>query len=237
VGRVGTIHVDARFNGPLTSGNGGYCCGAVAAFLDGPAEVSLRSPVPLDTQLTVERDGEGVRVFDGETLVADGLPATDLTIEVPDPVGVEEAREASRHYEGPVDGMFSRCFVCGRAREDSFGVFAGRVAGRELMATPWTPPGWAADESGHVRPEFVWAALDCPASFAAYYHDTNPDIGFLVRHGVRIDAPVLAGEEHVVIGWPAGGEGRKRQSGSAVLSPDGDVLAAGRALMVQPRAG
>ena len=232
----GAIRIPARFNGPLTSGNGGYCCGVVAAFLEGPAEVSLRAPVPLETPLTVERDRVGVRVLEEETLVAEGAPVPDLEIEVPDAVGVEEAREASSHYEGPFDGMFSQCFVCGRTREDSFGVFAGRVDGRDLMATPWTPPEWAADEAGHVRPEFVWAALDCPASFAASLHDHDPDIGFLVRLGVRLDAPVPAGKDHVVLGWPLGGEGRKREAGSAVLSADGQVLAAARALMVQPRA-
>jgi hypothetical protein len=231
----GTITIAARFNGPLTSGNGGYCCGMVAAFIEGPAEVSLRAPVPLETRLAVERDGAGVRVLDGETLVADGAPAPGLDVEVPEPVALEHAREASRAYEGPLEGTFSRCFVCGRTREDSFGVFAGRVEGRDVMATPWTPPAWAAGADGHVRPEFVWAALDCPASFAAYMRDEGNLIAFLVRLGVRIEAPVVAEREHVLIAWPLGGEGRKRESGSAILSADGRVLAAARALLVEPR--
>ena len=42
----------ARFNGPADSGNGGYCAGVIAGFVDGPAEVSLRAPVPLDTRST-----------------------------------------------------------------------------------------------------------------------------------------------------------------------------------------
>ena len=95
-------------------------------------------------------------------------------------------------------------------------------------------PAWAADESGQVRPELVWAVLDCPTFFAAYLGEELP-ISFLVRLGARIDAPVLAGEEHVVIAWPTGVEGRKRWAGSAVLSGDGKVLAAAHALMVEPR--
>jgi hypothetical protein len=233
---VGEIRIPARFNGPLTSGNGGYCCGVVAAFFEGPAEVSLRTPVPLETQLTVERGRGEVRVHDGETQVADATTAPELEVEVPDPVGVEEAREASRHYEGPFDGTFSQCFVCGRTRGDSFGVFAGRVTGRDLLATPWTPPAWAADEAGNVRPEFVWAALDCPASFAAYLHDEGDLIAFLVRLGVRIEAPVAVETEHVVMAWPLGGEGRKRMAGSAAVSADGELLAGARALLVEPRA-
>ncbi len=41
-----TITVPGSLNGPLGSGNGGYSAGALAAFVDGIAEVSLRSPGP-----------------------------------------------------------------------------------------------------------------------------------------------------------------------------------------------
>jgi hypothetical protein len=230
----GSIAIPASFNGPLQSGNGGYCSGAFAGFLEGPAEVSLRAPVPLETPLAVELDGDALRVLDGETLIAEASAAPELQVEVPDPVSSQEARRAAERYRGLPDGPFSRCFVCGRAREDALGVFAGEVEGRELVASPWTPPAWAADESGQVRPEFVWAVLDCPTFFAAYLGEQLP-ISFLVRLGARIDAPVLAGEEHVVIAWPTGGDGRKRHAGSAVLAGDGEVLAAAHALMVEPR--
>jgi len=231
----GSLAIPARFNGPLQSGNGGYCSGAFAGFLEGPAEVSLRAPVPLETPLAVERDGDdALRVLDGETLIAEAGAAPELQVEVPEPVSSQEARRAAERYRGLPDGPFSRCFVCGRAREDALGVFAGEVEGRELVASPWTPPAWAADESGQVLPEIVWAVLDCPTFFAAYLGEELP-ISFLVRLGARIDAPVLAGEEHVVIAWPTGVEGRKRWAGSAVLSGDGKVLAAAHALMVEPR--
>jgi hypothetical protein len=231
----GSIAIPARFNGPLESGNGGYCSGAFAGFLGGSAEVSLRAPVPLETPLAVERDGdEALRVLDGKTLIAEASAAPELEVEVPESVSPEEAHRAAERYRGLPDGPFSRCFVCGRAREDALGVFAGEVEGRELVASPWTPPAWAAGESGQVRPELVWAVLDCPTFFAAYLGEQLP-ISFLVRLGARIDAPVLAGEEHVVIAWPSGGDGRKRHAGSAVLSGDGEVLAAAHALMVEPR--
>ena len=47
---VATVVIDRRFNGPEHSSNGGYACGSVAAFIDGPAEVTLRVPPPLDTE-------------------------------------------------------------------------------------------------------------------------------------------------------------------------------------------
>lgn len=52
----------------------------------------------------------------------------------------------------------------------------------------------------------------------------------------RVVSPVAAGEEHVVIAWPIEVDGRKRLAGSAVLNAHGDVLAAAKALLIEPRA-
>jgi hypothetical protein len=230
-----SLSIPSRFNGPLDSGNGGYSAGAVAAFLDGPAEVSLRRAVPLGKALDVARAGDGsVSVLDGEALIAEGRAAPEFELEVPAPVSPAEARAASTRYRGLADGVFSRCFVCGRAREDAFGVFAGAVDGREVVASPWTPADWTAGPDGHVLPEIVWAVLDCPAYFALYMDGDLP-MSVLGRLTARIDAPVAAGEEHVVIAWPIGRDGRKHHAGSAVLSSDGAVLAVGHALLIAPR--
>jgi hypothetical protein len=232
-----SVSIPSRFNGPLESGNGGYCAGVVASFLDGAAEVSLRRPVPLDTPLDVVHEtGESVRLLDGEALVAEARSAPELDLEVPAPVSPHEARPAAAGYRGLLDGGFSRCFVCGRAREDAFGVFAGMVEGRQLVASPWTPPRWTADATGRVRPEFVWAVLDCPTYFAVYLSGELP-MSVLARLTARIEAPIVAGEEHVVIAWPLERDGRKRHAGSAVLSADGHVLAVARALLIERRPG
>lgn len=231
-----TVAVPSRFNGPLESGNGGYSAGAIAAFVEGDvAEVSLRSPVPLDSPLRVSRDGGALQVLAGETLVAEARSVDDLGIELPEPIGLETARAASGRYRGLKGGPFSRCFVCGLDREDALGVFAGEVEGREMVASPWTPPAWAAGESGEVRPEIVWGVLDCPTYFAAYLRRDPLPVSFLVRQAARIDAPVRAGEEHVVVAWPLGADGRKHEAASAVLSADGETLAIARALLVEPR--
>jgi hypothetical protein len=232
-----SLSIPSRFNGPLESGNGGYCSGVVASFLEGTAEVSLRRPVPLDTPLDVVRENDGsVRVLDGETLVIEARSAPAFEVEVPAPVSPDEARLAAGRYRGRSDGLFRRCFVCGRAREDAFGVFAGAVEGRQLVASPWTPPSWTADAAGRVLPEFVWAVLDCPTYFALYMNGELPT-SVLARLTARIDAPVVAGDEHVVIAWPIETDGRKRHAGSAVLSPDGEALAVARALLIEPREG
>lgn len=203
-------------------------------MIDGPAAVSLRSPVPLDRELEVEREGDGLRVADGETLVAIVEPAAELDLDVPEPVSVEEARAASASYRGLVDGEFCRCFVCGRAREDALGVFAGAVAGRDVVASPWTPPSWTADASGEIPPEIVCAVLDCPTYFALYMHD-ELRTSFLARIQVRHDAPVPSGDELVAIAWPIEVDGRKLHAGSALLTASGTVLAVARALLVEPR--
>jgi hypothetical protein len=232
-----TLSIPGRFNGPLTSGHGGYCSGVIAGFVEGPAEVTLRSPVPLDTPLDVIRENDGsVRVLDGETLVAEAHSTPELELGVPEPVSVEQARQATTGYSGKPDGLFAHCFVCGPAREDALGVFAGRVEGRELVASPWTPPAWTADAERRVLPEFIWAVLDCPTYFAVYGNGDQP-MSFLGRMTTRIDAPVVPGEEHVVIAWPIETDGRKRHAGAAVLSSDGVPLAIARALMIEPRGG
>lgn len=233
-----SLRIPGRFNGPHGSGNGGYSAGVVAALLGGEAEVNLRSPVPLDTALQVVRDGDdAVRVLDGDALVVEAR-AAEVGVEPPAPVGLDEARSAAQRYRGSAENIFSRCFVCGKARggEDSFGVFAGAVEGRQVVATPWTPPPWSADRSGRVRPEFVWAALDCPTYFATYMEEETV-VSFLVRLTARIDADVPAGAEHVVIAWPIETDGRKRHAGSALLSAEGETLAVASALLVEPRAG
>lgn len=228
------IVIPAHFNGPMESGNGGYAAGAVAKLLGGAVEVTLRQPVPLDTRLEAVSDNGSMRVLEGGELVAEARRVPDFEIDVPDPVTPDQAREAMSRYRGLPDGPFSRCFVCGRAREDAFGVFAGALDERRLVASTWTPEPSTADADGKVRPEFIWAVLDCPTFFAAYIDQDLP-ISFLARLTARIDAPVAAGEEHVVIAWPIEADGRKSHAGSAVLSAEGEVLARARALLIEPR--
>ena len=232
----GSVLIPSRFNGPLESGNGGYCCGVIAQFIDGIAEVSLRRPVPLDSPLDVKRENDGsVRVLHHESLIATARPARGFDIEVPPPPSPHEVGLAAARYRGLSEGVFSRCFVCGRGREDAFGVFAGAVAGRQLVASPWTPSAWTADSSGRVLPEFVWAVLDCPSYYALYMSGPLP-LSVLARLTARIDAPILAGEEHLVIAWPLDADGRKRHAGAAVLSKGGVPLAVARALLIESRA-
>jgi hypothetical protein len=232
---VSELVIPARFNGPLRSGNGGYCSGVFGALVEGPAAVDLRSPVPLDVLLTVVEDGGGVRILAGETLIAEARPAAALALEPPAPVDLAEAAEGCRHYRGVAGGEFGHCFVCGRARPDAFGVFAGPVPGRDLVASPWTAPAWSAGDDGAMRPELVAAALDCPTFFGGYMDLDAQPLAFLAHFEVALRAPVPVGEELVAVGWPLRRDGRKTWAGSAILTPAGEPLALAEALMIQPR--
>jgi hypothetical protein len=229
-----TVVIPSRFNGPRESGNGGYTSGILAARLGGPAEVNLRSPVPLDEPLDLAGDDQGLRLAHGETPIAEARPLPRLDLTVPVAVSPEQARRAAESYRAPSDGLFSECFVCGRAREDCFEVFAGQVEGRDVVATPWTPPAWTAGADGAVRPEFVWAVLDCPTYFACHL-EGELTLSMLVRQRAELRAPVRASEEHVVMAWPLERDGRKRLAAAAVLSATGEALALGEALMIEPR--
>ena len=210
--------IPARFNGPPGSANGGYACGLFSEALGGGFEVTLLRPPPLDTQLDIVGD----ELRDGDLVVARARRAI-LAVDTPEPVSLPEAEEASRHYAGFEHHAYPTCFTCGPGRDDGLGIYAGPVAGREgLVAAPWTP--------GELRPEIVWAALDCPAGWAV--DDFQREGVLLGRMAAAIRSVPAAGEPHVVMGWRIGEEGRKRFAGSALSSPAGDVVAVARSTWI-----
>jgi len=230
-----TIVVPSTFNGPRESGNGGYSAGLVAGLVEGPAEVRLRSPVPLETPLEVERRFDGhVLVNNGSALIATARPVPELELATLPPVSLENARTAAAGYEGSGYDILSQCYVCGPDRADTFGVHAAPVEGRAVVATPWTPPAWTADRTGQVREEHVWAALDCPTYFGAYLAEEK-GMAMLAQMQARIDAPLQAGTEYVIMAWPLETDGRKRYAASAVLTDAGEVLAVAKALVIELR--
>ncbi len=232
-----SLTVPERFNGPLENGNGGYSAGIAAALLEGPVEATLRSPVPLDTPLAPIVEDGTARLLDRDRVIVEARRVPAFEIEVPAPVSPEQAREAMGRYPGEEEGPFSRCFVCGLAREDSLGVFSGRVEGREVVASTWTPPDWTAGEDGRARPEFVWSVLDCPTFFGAFIDVEELPLSFLGRITARIDSLPAIGEEHVLMSWPLGINGRKAESGVALLTATGEVLAAARAVLIEAKKG
>jgi acyl-coenzyme A thioesterase PaaI-like protein len=237
-----SLVIPARFCGPPGTGNGGYVCGRIAAYLDGPATVTLRLPPPLATPMTVERDRQGaVRILTGGTLVAEGVPASDsAVVELPRPVSLTEARAAGAgcHLRiHPDEHPFPCCFVCGprRSSGDGLRIMVGPVAGRDLSADTWCPEQALAGPDGYVRPEFVWAALDCAGGLALANAAPSTLPHVLGRLSARQLAPVQAGQPHVVAGWRLAEDGRKLTAGSALFTAAGQVTAAARATWIRSR--
>lgn len=231
------IIVRQRFRGPPESGHGGYTCGLIAAFIDCPAEVTLRRPPPLERELKVRRpDGGRVAVYDGETLIAEAAAAT-LEMPVPAPVSHDEATAASEGYLGFQQHLFPGCFGCGpeRAEGDGLRIFAGRVRGRDIVAAPWTPDSTLASTGSEVRPEFVWAALDDSGAWSLQSGLQGWQPIVLGRIAAALLDRVAVGERCVVIGWPLGQEQRKAYSGTALFGEDGSLRAYARATWVRLR--
>jgi hypothetical protein len=232
-----TITIDARFNGPPESANGGYTCGLLAEILGEPLEVSLRKPPPLGRGLDVERRGDGAILRDDQEVVAEAS-RIELDLEPPDPPDIDQAHDAERGFPFARQHPFPTCFVCGpeRAGSDGLRIFPGPVDGGDLHAAAWTPTVELA-EDGVLPARFVWAALDCPTSVPVANDAADPDYKpiVLARLAARRLADVEPGRAHVVVSWPLGIDGRKRQAGSALYTDEGDLRAYARALWIELR--
>lgn len=221
------LTIGRRFRGPRTSANGGYVAGLLAQAVGAPAvEVTLRLPPPLERPLTISGDGERLLLRDSEALVAEARPGDPDVVAPPAPT-VAEAAEASRTVGGWGAPEFDECFVCGiRADGDGLDIHAGLVPGRDgLVATTWIAVG--------VRPEIVWAAIDCPGAYALRGDGRGEPL--LARITARIDRLPNEGEQCVVVGWPLDADGRKRHAATALYGADGAPLAVSRQLWIEPR--
>jgi len=217
------VVIDARYCGPPGMGNGGYVAGRLAAYIDGPVEVMLRQPTPLDTELTVvENGGEGLLLKHGDTVIAEARPHL-FDLDVPASPTVAEAEAAWGNHPGLDSHPVPGCFVCGPKRSDGLRVCAGRIPGRDYVATAWTPAADLADESGRVRPEFIWAVLDCPGGFSLGGDVFIPVL--LGKFALQILADVIAEQPYVITAWLKASEGRKYFTGTAIHSAAGELCA------------
>jgi hypothetical protein len=226
------MRFEGRLCGPPGVANGGVACGRLAARLGRTARVTLRRPIPLERPLATRHAGDGI-----ELLAEDGVPlaeahpvATEVELAAPVPITLNEADAVAgraRYYTEPV---FPDCFVCGPARRprDGLRILAGPVTGKGVWAAPWTPDPSLATTGRTIRPEMVWAALDCPSGLAAAEAAALPagTAVLLGRMTATVHAPPRAGDRCRVVAWPGERDGRKLHARSALLGPDDRVLAA-----------
>jgi len=228
------ITIPHRYCGPPESGNGGWVSGTVAAHVPTTAPrpavtVRLASPPPLDRPLALDAEPtpDGVltlRLLDGGHLVASATASADLVEEVPPTVTLEVARAAEARYEGLLDHPFPTCFSCGTGRDpdDALCLRPGPVAdGTGRYAATWVPH--------EASVPLVWAALDCPGGWSAGIAGRPMVLGTMTA---RLHTMPAVGAPHVVLAWQRGSEGRKHHSGTAVFSPDGELLARAEATWI-----
>jgi hypothetical protein len=234
VGSLASVTIPGRFNGPPDSANGGYACGTLARFVDGPAEVTLLSPPPLDRLLKVAAEADGVvSMRDGEVTVAEARPVDRVDTEPPvRPDSVAALDAQTRHPFLGMDHPFSTCYVCGAARDDGLGIHFGPLADHPHVNSGLLRPDAGAPTDGaHLTHEILWAILDCPS----YAPELYGRLALLGRFSAELLREADPTEALVVVGWGERSEGRKHHTASAVVDADGGTVARARALWIEPR--
>ncbi len=224
-----TISVAQQFRGPPKSVNGGYACGLMARYIEGPATAILRAPIPLDTPLIVVAEGGMVRMeTEAGVTIAEARPAPDAVLPPPPAApSLEAATAAAAGFPGFSRPFHPICFSCGDRLEEGYGLraFTGQLAGAPdgVVAGPWTPNPVFADAGGAIPAEVVWAALDCPGSVAWVVTGGGGGLlGTMTGEVLRAPRP---GEPCIIVAWPLERSGRKQLAGTALFTVDGVLLA------------
>lgn len=221
---AGTITIAARFNGPPTSGNGGYSAGLLAPHAGfGAVRVQLRAPPPLDTPLSIHKTDTGAEACNGETVVLIAAPAEPLS-PPPEPPSQTLAMTGRETFITEEEHVFPTCFVCGPHRHEGDGlrIFSGPLHGFEGVGDVWTPDESLANHTGLVGNEFLWAALDCPGAFAIGNQE-NPMV--LGQMTAEIHRQAAVSEPLTILGWHMFDDGRKHGAGTAIYRADGTCIA------------
>jgi hypothetical protein len=199
------------------------------------ADVTIRRPIPMETELAIHELGDHVVVKHQEELIAEAAPLI-FSAHIPhEHIDFEQANRSAAGSPAFHNHPFPTCFTCGpdRAEGDGLRIFPGKWQGsaREYFVAPWAPHPDLADNSGHVREEIIWAAMDCPTGFAAGF----PWAGTLVtgRLGARLVAPVRVGEKCILLSWATGLEGRKHFAECVLFGEDGSLRAESRATWIK----
>ena len=136
------VSIARRFNGPPSSGQGGYSCGLLGErFEGGNAAVSLRVPPPLERELERRREGERLALIDGRPSSPRASPRGSSSM-VPEPVTLDRRPRGVRRL--PVDRppplpdllRLRPRALAGRGDRDPDGI-AGGATGQ--FAATWTP--------------------------------------------------------------------------------------------------
>lgn len=229
------VKIERRYCGPPFSAHGGVAVGRFAAMVgDGPAEVRLLGPPPLDEELRSRRDEDGVIVVSGPGGDVARVRRLELPVEVASfPLvsdrALDEAAEAYRENVVEPGHPFPTCFGCGPDREPGDGLrqFTGPVGDGTTSAARFRVEG-----HGSLPRWMGWAGLDCPSGHTVgAVGEGGPEAAVLGTMSGQV-GEVSAGVSYQVRGRRIASEGRKHTTEVAMLDPDGAVVAAARAIWI-----
>lgn len=224
------VTISTQFNGPDSTGNGGYVAGLIACEhgVDGPVTSMLRIPPPLGVPLTWERSDDETKLLTAGGAVVGTARGGEFLREPPACPTHEQAAAGHAAYVGYRHHPFDRCFTCGTKRDEGDGLrlFTGPYADG-LTASPWTPHPAFGGEDGAIDATVMWAAMDCPGGWAADFSHHTIVLGMMTAVIHRRPA---AAEPCIAVGRLFERIGRKFLTDTALYTADGELL--GRAEQV-----
>lgn len=229
-----TLTIPAWAQGRTGLGQGGYTASRFELAVGQPLSIALKAPIPLETPMQVVEVGDHAWELrsGGDTIM--GAVPSPMSFARTESVNFADAIVArGRSNANSEDHVAPHCRSCG-TDEGSMRIWPGALAdGTNRVATDWTPPAWAGDESGVVDVGMVWMALDCTSGFflgmSAPDADGNTRDAVTVQFAAQIVEPLLVGEQYVSVGfdghWSGGWDGRKRGAGACVFDSSGQIVA------------
>ena len=219
-----------RFRGPLTSANGGYAAGALAAFLDGGRGRGDASPsASPGARARRRRNGDGVGAPARRRRASSPKPASPSWTSTR-PSGLLRRRRAGLRCGSCDIGNpeFRECFVCGvRTEHDGLGNLR-RSGGRSRAAACSAVDGLRGVTRARVGRDRlsrgVRGGRGRERRRGPRAHDRT--------HRSRARS---AASRCVVVSWPLGEDGRKLFAGTALFAEGGELLAIARQVWIAPR--
>ena len=197
--------------------------------------MTLRHPPPLEVDLDVRTDDDGLTTLGfGGAVIAEAR-AAELTGELVEPVDLGHRAGRDGRYAGETGHPFPGCFVCGtdRPAPDGLGLRPGRLPDRpDTVATAWSARR-VGRRAGRDRagPDGVGSAglpgrlVQRPGRPA---DGARPDD----RRGGRQPA---VGDPYVVVGRHLRDDGRKTFTATTAYDADGRVLGRAEAVWIALR--
>lgn len=219
-------------------GQGGYSAACFEAAVGKPLVINFRSPIPIETPMSIGETEEGWALRREDVLIMDAVPRDDRRVPFADtePVGFELAAAGRANFSTEaLEHEAPQCFSCG-TRDGSMKVQSGLLPdGSGRSGSDWTPPDWTGDDHGRVVDAVVWTVMDCAQGFHIGRRPVDRR-GVTVRYSVEVVADVRAGERYAVVAfdghWEGGWDGRKRGAAANIFDAGGRVVARADSLWV-----